>query len=448
MHNSYREILLWENKIASSFDIYNIGEISDDEIIELIEKQLGLSLSDDRSYEKINRLFQKTISYLKDELFYTDTEIGRAWKNTFKTQEDVIWFFRNTKKSKWLINCVILKLIQAINDSYSEFNERVRIVKEKTSNVIDNKLIRGLVIEDTGNEDYMEWKAFIEINPWIASPIPFKLIKRLKSDISSASKEIRKPQYHTIDRTSDLYGATFKVKNKDDILPLLEYVAWLIFKRWEFVIKNDTNLFWEDDICVLNTIRDDTKEKIIDGTKKRDEEWSWTIQNIKISSPYYKDDSINNLNLEIKFELDEGSNENGTNMHGVYSYMKKILERIRLEGYVSLGYLEVVATKFMTNIEDIMKKSIWRENKDIWEYKKELFRDLKEQGCMRVKWDLRNKHVSANIDKYIINGLVEYFKMKLIPIHRNNGKKILYTNKRALKLSKKGIGPIMKELTL
>ena len=42
--------------------------------------------------------------------------------------------------------------------------------------------------------------------------IHFKITKRLKSNNSLVSKEIRDPKYYTSDRNSDLYGATFEVE--------------------------------------------------------------------------------------------------------------------------------------------------------------------------------------------------------------------------------------------
>jgi len=69
--------------------------------------------------------------------------------------------------------------------------------------------------------------------------IHFKITKRLKSNNSLVSKEIRDPKYYTSDRNSDLYGATFEVEKKEDILPLMQVVAGVVFKKGDFIVKND-----------------------------------------------------------------------------------------------------------------------------------------------------------------------------------------------------------------
>ena len=144
------------------------------------------------------------------------------------------------------------------------------------------------------------------------------------------------------------------------------------------------------------------------------------------------------MNIEIKFVIRENRNEKGLNMHWVYNYAKKIKERIRLEWFITHDYIELIASKFVENLTDLLASNVWREEEegdDISPYKKELFRDLRDKKFLRESLKLRNPHVKCRVDMYLREGLVSYFKSTLTPVNVNEWKKIYYTNKRAIKVS-------------
>ncbi len=430
--------------IPTAFDLSNIWNLNDTELLKKVETVLWVSLSEQSSIDMLNRLFWEAIKYLKEELFYTDKEIGKIKETIFFSSDDVLNFLRKTKTSRGIINCVITKVSQAIYNSYSEFNMRVKTVKEKTQWVIEWKLLLPLRVEKI-NQDEIRGTEFIEEGNGKIMKIPYKIKRRIKSDASSTSKEIRDPKYFTIDKASDLYGMTFEVYSKDHILPLMQYISWFVFKRSDFEIKNDKGMFTQDEITHSLIIRDEFKTKILKGTKKRDKPESGDVQDIKLVSPFEKWKEIENLSLEIKFVLAENRNEEGLNMHGVYNYMKKISERIRLEWYVDHKYLELIARMFLENLENILYENSLRDEKEwdsILPYKEELFRALKdtENAIPKGVRLTRNKHVISNIDKYLLEGLVVYFKSRFIAVHRGDFKNhIYYTNKRALKMSEWGL---------
>jgi len=49
--------------------------------------------------------------------------------------------------------------------------------------------------------------------------------------MSAISKEIRDPDYFAVEEMGDLYGFTFLVEQKEDILPLMQFIAGITFKK-------------------------------------------------------------------------------------------------------------------------------------------------------------------------------------------------------------------------
>lgn len=439
--------------IPTAFDLSSIWNLSDQELLSKVEAVLRVKLSEYSSIVMLNRLFWEALKYLKEELFYTDKEIGKMKETIFHTSDDVIQFLRKTKTHRGMMYCVITKVSQAIHNSYSQFNQRVKIVKEKTEWVIQDKLLLPLRVEKI-NQDEIRGTEFIEEGNGKIMKIPYKIKRRIKSDASSTSKEIRDPKCFTIDKASDLYGMTFEVYSKDHILPLMQYISGFVFKKADFEVKNDKGMFTQDEIEDSLLLRDEFKAKILQWTKKRDKPESGDVQDIKLVSPLEKGKEIENMSLEIKFVLEENRNEEGLNMHGVYNYMKKISERIRLEWYVDHQYLEKVAEKFLENLENILHENSLRPEKDgdtALPYKEELFRALRDdQNAIPKNVRLRrNQHVISNIDKYLHEGLVSYFKSRFIPVYRGESQRqVYYTNKRALKMSKGWLGVKLTPLSL
>ena len=210
----------------------------------------------------------------------------------------------------------------------------------------------------------------------------------------------------------------------------------------DFQVKNDKGMFTHTEIIANNKVSDEFLEKVLQGTIERDKPESWDVVDIKLVTPKDKGDEISNLSLEIKFIVSENQNENGLNMHGIYWYMKKINERIRLEWYVTPDYISLVADKFIKNLDFILISNTWRPEEE-WDssdkYKTELFQDLRGQAYISKELDLRNPHIKAHIDDHLKQWIINYFKSRLLLVHKKWSKKPHYSNKRALLMSERGI---------
>lgn len=435
------DILRWsqiEGLEPTPFDLPNIWDLTDQEIEEYITSKLRDDLDNASTFDKLNRVYGKCLEYLEKELFYSKQELSRFKSHKkFHSISDLVKFLRDTKSSKWRMNCVIAKVFQSLYDCDVEFNERVKEVQEKTQWVIDNKLIKPLRIFQS-NEDELVWEEFFELSRGKIRKIPYKIKKRLKSTHSSVSKEIRDPKYVTIERTTDMYGLTFEVEKKEDILPLMQMVAGYVFKKGDYEVNNDKGMFSLEDVEDNSEISEEFRQRLLNGTTLRDKPESWDISDIKLVTPKQKNSGNKNMNIEIKFTVVKNQNEKGINMHGIYKYAQKLKERIRLEWFISNDYIEIVSAKFLESLPDILASNVWREENtwdDIYPYQKELFNDLRSSGYISSSNGLRNPHIKANIQQHLKDGLIQYFKSKLIPVHVNNGKKVYFSNKRALEIS-------------
>lgn len=450
------DVLRWEyswDVDPTSFDVPDMWDLSDEEIWKYIQERLKEDLSDSESFEKFTRIYSKVLKYLENELFYTEKELKRFKRKEFSDISDVVCFLKETQNKNWRMNCVIAKVFQAFYDADAEFNERVLEVREKTQWVIDGKLILPLRISQS-NDDELVWEEIFEYERWSYRKIPYKIKKRLKSTESSVSKEIRDPKYFTIDRTSDLHGLTFEVERKEDILPLMEMVSWYVFKKWEFEVKNDKGMFSFQEVEENTEISEGFKARIALGTKERDKPESGDVVDIKLVTPSKKWSDTRNMNMEIKFTVVKNRNEKGLNMHGVYNYIKKISERIRLEWFVSFEYIDLVAKRFVDNIPELLAENVGRPERewdDPYPYKAELFNELKRKKLIHPdvwhseeNFTLRNRHVKSHIDGRLVTWIRNYFLSKLISVNVNGWNNIHYTNSRALKMSENGIGVNMK----
>ena len=126
----------------------------------------------------------------------------------------------------------------------------------------------------------------------------------------------------------------------------------------------------------------------------------------------------------MAFWLQWNENEKWLNAHKIFSFSRKIDERIRLDQYVFPEYILLLAEKCVTWIDDSG-------------FKYEIFKELQELDFIWKKISL-NHHVRANIDSYLISGLTEYFikKSKIIPIRRNWWKqgRMAFSNTRQIEI--------------
>lgn len=454
------DVLRWSyvgENAPTSFDVLSIGDLDDAELEKFLRDNLWSDWEWEICFEKFNRIFQKVINYLGDELFYTKPELQRFKRRKISDINALKNFLRETQEKKGKMNCVIAKVFQAFFDSDEEFNKRVKEVKDKTQWVIDGKLLKPLRILQSNDDEYI-WEEYYEFGLWKIKKIPYRLKKRVKSTHSAVSKEIRDPKYFTIEKTSDLHGLTFEIESREDILPLMQRVAWYVFKNGVYEVKNDKGMFSIDEIEKNPDIDEDFKARAAVWTQERDKPESGDVVDIKLISPKDKNNATRNMNIEIKFTVVKNRNENGLNMHGIYNYMKKISERIRLEGFVSYNYVSLIAEKFVEKIPSLLVENVWRPEEEwgsSYPYKKELFSALKNGNFLEpdawvsvANFDLRNNHIKSHIDEYLHKWITQYFLSKLTPVYINGGKKIYYTNSRALKMSESWLGARMERVQL
>lgn len=395
-----------------------------------IDKRTIKEFNFDEAIDIINSIYRYSINYLKAELFYTDEELRGLEAKVFQNIDEVIQFLEETNRPRWGIYCTIAKMFLSVCDGHELFNDRIQVVKQKTEKVIENKLKSPLQIEEE-REDELLWSVYTH-----GRNINFIIRKRVKSNESNISKGIRDPNYLTSWYLSDLYGVTFEVENKDDIPYLMEFIAWKVFKKWVYEIKNK-GMLSKSDIEEIDNLDPVFKQKLLDNLeiKKKDDSWS-DYSDIKLYTPLFKDDSEKNLSLEIKFVVNKNINEKWLQLQSVYGYFKKVSERIRLDGFVKPEYLETVAREFLWNLQGSLDDNLWRNDKDLASYKMELAQELREKWFLLWTIDFRNLDTKSRLDEYLLTWLVSYYKSKLTAINKwKNSNKLYYTKERNMKMS-------------
>lgn len=274
----------------------------------------------------MNHLFDEAITYLRDNLYYTEKELKQVVWYEFNNFDDVLDFLQHSNRPRWKIFCTVAKQVLAILEWSSLYNERIEEIKNKTHDVIEWKL-KGPLQIDEETEDEIRWSVYTH-----GRNISFVMKNRAKTDKSNISKWTRDPKYLTWSYLSDLYWVTFEIEHRKDIPYFMDFVASKVFKRGIFEIKNK-GLLGKKIIEECEGLNWDFQRKLIDSVDKEDkkEGSSPEYEDIKLMTPLYKDDEARNLSLEIKFVLSGNINERGLQMQWVYWYFKKISERIRLE---------------------------------------------------------------------------------------------------------------------
>ncbi len=395
----------------------------------------------------INVLYKDAIEYLEKRLFYK-TEISQLRKKIFKNWDDIIQFVKDTQKAKGRTKCTIIKKMKTISNSYEGYNPVISEIKEKTSQVFEDRLRSPLMIEEENENNEARWVLYIH---WLWG-IDFIVVRREKTDESNAKKESTDPEYHTVEKMSDNYWLTFYVKDKSYIPTFMNWVATHVFWDHDYIIK-EKNLFFQEDIEWVSNLDKDFKVKLIESLPKKppeeDEkkkEWpseKWTPKTfgqIKMSTPQDKTWNTKNLSLEIGFAEMKHQNEKWLWMKWVYDYLWRIKERIRDEQYVTAEYIELVVDKFMENLQDSLNDAINRKDKDIEKYKTELFQALRDEAeKIPSSKKLTNPSVKARRDELIKEALVNYYKDLLRPVKvwwNSKWTKTRYTTSRWIEISK------------
>ena len=438
--------LIWEK-------LEHLPAFSSDALERIIQDNPKISqedaekILDKNQIEYINKLYKNAIDYLEKRLFYT-TELYQLRKKTFRNWWEIIKFVKDTQKLKGKTKCTIIKKMKIISNSYERYNPIITDIKEKTSQVFEERLRSPLQIEEENEKNESRWVLYIHWLWWI----DFIVVRREKTDESNAKKEATVPDYHTVEKMSDHYWLTFYVAEKSHIPIFMNWVANHVFWDHDYIIK-EKNLFFKEDIEVINELEKDFKAKLIESLPKKpleDEEekekWpseKWTPKTfgqIKITTPQEKKWNTKNLSLEIGFAEMKNQNEKWLWMKWVYDYLWRIKERIRDEQYVSSEYIELVVDKFMENLQDSLNDAINRKDKDVERYKTELFQALRDEAekIPRNK-KLNNPSIKARRDDIIKEALVNYYKDLLRPVKiwwNTKWRKTRYTTSRWVEISK------------
>ena len=441
--------LIWEKlEHLSAFKKNALEDIIKDS--PKITKEEALKELEENQISYINVLYKDAIEYLEKRLFYK-TEISQLRKKEFKNWEEIIQFVKDTQKLKWKTKCTIIKKMKTISNSYEWYNPIITDIKEKTSEVFEERLRSPLAIQEENENNEVRWVLYIPSLWWI----DFIVIRREKSDESNAKKEATVPEYHTVEKMSDHYGLTFYVKEKAHIPIFMNWVATHVFWDHDYIIK-EKNLFFQEDIEWISDLDKDFKAKLIESLPKRplkkekeeEEEKKWpsekwtpeTFGQIKITTPQEKTWNTKNLSLEVGFAEMKHQNEKWLWMKGVYDYLWRIKERIRDEQYVSSEYIELVVDKFMENLQKSLNDAINRKDKNIERYKTELFQALRDDAEKIPKnKKLNNPSIKARRDELIKEALVNYYKDLLRPVKiwwNTKWRKTRYTTSRWVEISK------------
>ncbi len=247
-------------------------------------------------------------------------------------------------------------------------------------------------------------------------------------------KEMNDPNYHSVERLGDNYWVTFEVDDPENIPILANYIAEKAFKKRIYDIKLRTSIPY-DEIKTNPYLSEDFREKWLSAKNTKKPETPEWLDDVRVVTPMYKDDETNNMSAEFRFTARKNKNEDGLTMHDIMWYFKKIKNRIRAESFISPEYIERVVKSLLDELPNLLEKNKLREDKNLYKYKIELFKDLRENGFINSTYKLSSSQTKANLDTLIIDGLIWYYKSLLVPIKVNSVWKTKYTLKRNVKLS-------------
>lgn len=420
----------WE--IITPLDLPGLTWVfSDEEIEDIIKMYVTLPEDENQALELLNEIFFEAVKYLKEELLYDDKEFWSVLKTEFTNLKSFHEFLRSTKNKKWKIKCTIIKHMLSIYDSVWKYNPRINEITEKTSRVIDNKLKKWAIqiISESDDWDFLRWVVHLH---W--KSVFFNMKRRLKSERSRVMKEMNDPNYHSVERLGDNYGVTFEMDNPEDIPMFANYIAKKAFKKWIYEIKLRTSILKEE-IETNPNLSEEFREKWLKAKNAKKPETPEGLDDVRVVTSMYKDDETNNMSAEFRFIARKNKNENGLVMHDIMWYFKKLKSRIRAESFISPEYIERVIKNLLKDLPSLLEKNKLREDKNLKAYKKELFKDLRENGFISSRHRLNSSQTRANFDALLMDGLIGYYKSLLTPIKINSVWKTKYTLKRNVKIS-------------
>jgi len=242
------------------------------------------------------------------------------------------------------------------------------------------------------------------------------------------------PKYHSIERLWDNYWVTFELDDPTNIPIFTNYVADASFKKKVYDIKLRTSITKEE-IYTHPWLSDEFRKKWLEAENMKKPETPDDLDDVRVVTPMYKDDEINNMSVEYRIVARKNKNENWLTMHDVMWYFKKIKNRIRSETYINPEYIERISRALIWDLESLLEKNKLRMDNDVNVYKFELFRDLKEHWFIPSSHRLNLKDTKEKMDELLVSWIIWYYKSLLTPVKINWVWKTRYTLKRNLKLS-------------
>lgn len=429
-------IKIWGKDLnISKLDFKDLQDFSDEEILEIIKKDLFIDLIKDPEnwLKKINQFFKIAIREYNDSVIkriFERKKVNHKKQTTFfNSVEEVIVFMKEAWLEEWWweakYKCIMLKITSSIADI---INHNYTKDLDKKKEEIISKLRLVLSLREVWEEliGFIWWKKFI-------------LYWRDKKDSSKLDKIISQINYSRAEDILDDKWLTLELIKwwTLEFLQLFEIIQNVVISLWWKIKK--TKAKWID-IKKFKTKNNIPQNiiKIIDDISFESKKWtsSWYID-LKVIC------EINWVLVEIKLIPHGNKNQDWINFQWIYAYLQKYIEwyviRHLEDWYITDEEIEIICEAFFDNLQELINEN----PEKTWTSKEELLQELWNdfQKMKNNKWvylirpwiKFENRPTIRNIQTYLLPWLIRYYKDKLIKISLKNQKET-YTNERWKKL--------------
>ncbi len=430
--------LVQKTEIVTRIDLFNFRWLSDEEIVDLINKSLCIDINTPEWISKLNSFFSESIDFL-----------GKLWKTVpnkvkqkidfFSSKEEVVTFCKSTYEWKkvWYLNCIIAKSVSVVADIINnEWNQHL----EERARYFEDK--------------YIKWRHEIRMIPWIKNKwylqlwgkeISFSYSIRNKSDDSFRLKVAKDPKYFSSSEIFDSIWIRFYTYTKIDAILLNNYFNCIIaWESGDYKINNKN--FYTDSL--IDSIASQLNPTFVNKLKSAEDEVKiWSSDNysecktkVMVNIPRVANMEIewiqwDDIWVEIQYDTYDSINEKWLSFQPIYWYFKYFDVLCRLyQWYISEHEIDYVIFLLFSNIwKEIENKNKLlpdKFKKTINEYYKELEEDLV------IKWFLNkwNANRSAKIDE-LKQWVKDYYLSKLLKVNIEWRNSKFYTNPREYNLS-------------
>ena len=338
---------------------------------EILERQITIDMPE--WINIMNYLFHKSLDFFQNNLKWRlIREYSNAWKEYFKTKDDVIKFLKDTQK--WIkrsqMNCSIAKIAYSINEIID--NPELIELDNKAQYLLQRKVLPWVIVDDFDsllNFWISKWRTIVK---W--KTVEFNIRYRSKSWDSSSSKIIKDPSYLKWTDIKDSLWIELEVDTEENIVLLLEHFYFKIF--WKT----------HDDLSIRYDLNEFKNKWIITKDLINNMEAEWLIEPdfLKILSQIdYSPKSMQNLdykdakivwNVELPIDLDDedsafrkhwvefrcilvwNTNEEWLADHRVLEIWKIILMWIRLRWYITDFFVKYLINDLLDDNKDLDDK--------------------------------------------------------------------------------------------